>query len=109
MTICPFCAIVAGDAPATVIREFAYDLAIIPLAPVVPGHIIVMPHQHIPDAAADPAIAGRTAACAAQLAADHPSANLVTSIGTAATQTIRHLHWHLVPREHGDGLKLPWP
>ena len=37
-----------------------------------------------------------------------PSANLITSIGAAATQTVFHLHVHVVPRHEGDGLLLPW-
>jgi histidine triad (HIT) family protein len=36
------------------------------------------------------------------------SFNLITSQGAAATQTVMHLHLHLVPRTDGDGLKLPW-
>ncbi|MFI0712504.1 HIT domain-containing protein [Streptomyces inhibens] len=34
--------------------------------------------------------------------------NVITSRGPSATQTIRHLHIHLVPRADGDGLLLPW-
>ena len=34
--------------------------------------------------------------------------NVITSAGRAATQTVMHLHFHLVPREPGDGLMLPW-
>jgi diadenosine tetraphosphate (Ap4A) HIT family hydrolase len=34
--------------------------------------------------------------------------NLITSDGAAATQTVKHLHVHIVPRRDGDGLTLPW-
>jgi histidine triad (HIT) family protein len=34
--------------------------------------------------------------------------NLITSAGRAATQSVMHLHLHLVPRLDGDGLALPW-
>jgi hypothetical protein len=34
--------------------------------------------------------------------------NLITSAGTDATQSVFHLHVHLVPRRPNDGLKLPW-
>ena len=34
--------------------------------------------------------------------------NLITSAGSLATQTIGHLHVHIVPRRPGDGLHLPW-
>jgi diadenosine tetraphosphate (Ap4A) HIT family hydrolase len=33
---------------------------------------------------------------------------MITSAGPAATQTIKHLHVHYVPRHAGDGLSLPW-
>ena len=36
------------------------------------------------------------------------SCNLITSVGAAATQTVKHLHIHIVPRHEGDGLHLPW-
>jgi histidine triad (HIT) family protein len=34
--------------------------------------------------------------------------NIITSAGRDATQTVDHLHLHLVPRRPGDGLALPW-
>jgi hypothetical protein len=34
--------------------------------------------------------------------------NLITSVGADATQSVRHLHIHVVPRREGDGLMLPW-
>lgn len=37
-----------------------------------------------------------------------PAANIITSRGSAATQTVYHLHLHVVPRREGDGLGLPW-
>jgi histidine triad (HIT) family protein len=43
---------------------------------------------------------------AAELAT--PPCNIITSAGTEATQTVFHLHVHIVPREAGDGLELPW-
>lgn len=45
---------------------------------------------------------------AAELMAEHPDANIITSKGSLATQTVFHLHVHLVPRAAGDGLPLPW-
>jgi histidine triad (HIT) family protein len=34
--------------------------------------------------------------------------NFITSAGKAATQSVMHLHIHIVPRQEGDGLLLPW-
>lgn len=80
-----------------------------PQFPVVPGHVLVAPVRHVPDAAADPFVAGACQVRASELARDYyPAANIITSIGEPATQSIRHLHLHVVPRVDGDGLALPW-
>ncbi len=107
---CVFCAIVAGSAPAEVVARFPQAIAIVPHHPVVPGHVLVIPKRHVRDAAEDPAVTGMVAECAARLARDSILAafNLITSTGRSATQTQFHLHWHLVPRDAGDGLALPW-
>jgi histidine triad (HIT) family protein len=104
---CPFCEITAGRAPATVVHEWSDTIAIIPLGPVVDGHTLVIPKQHVRDFATDPAVSARTMLHAAQLMrwTDRPM-NLITSRGRAATQSVFHLH--LVPRAEGDGLALPW-
>lgn len=107
---CVFCRIVAGEAPATVVWEWPDALAIVPLNPVTPGHILVLPRVHVPDFTTDPAVSGLTAQRAAELGRDLglADANEITSRGPAATQTVWHLHRHLVPRTCGDGLPLPW-
>lgn len=105
---CPFCEIVAGRAPAAVVREWSDALAIVPLGPVTDGHLIVLPKAHVPDAR-DPLYASMVIYRAAELAAEfHPSFNLITSVGREATQSVFHLHLHIVPRRVGDGLPLPW-
>lgn len=107
MTACPFCAIVSGEADADVIKEWPETLAIVPLNPVTPGHWLILPTRHVADATTDPAITATTMHRAAQLAADiGDPCNIITSVGAPATQTVFHLH--IVPREHGDGLPLPW-
>lgn len=83
-------------------------MAFEPLNPVTPGHMLIVPRRHVESAAADPGIAGAGATVAAQYAATLPAANIITSVGAEATQTVRHLHWHVVPRREGDGLPLPW-
>lgn len=105
---CPFCKIIAGTGPATVIQEWDDALAIIPLNPVIPGHVIVIPKTHVADAGADPAVTASTAARAAELLAHLEDGNLITSRGKAATQTVSHLHIHVVPRLDNDELHLPW-
>lgn len=104
---CPFCEIIAGRAPAKIFHEWDDALAIVPLAPVVEGHLIVIPKIHVADVGHDPEISAATMRRAAELAASQ-WCNVLTSRGRVATQSVFHLHLHLVPRSEGDGLALPW-
>lgn len=105
---CVFCQIVAYESPARV--EFAddYTLAFHPIDPVVENHLLVIPKYHVSDFTDDESWTGIAAARAAVLAKRFDNANLITSKGSAATQSVFHLHFHIVPRAKGDGLLLPW-
>jgi histidine triad (HIT) family protein len=104
---CVFCRIVAGQAPVEITAIWHDAIAIIPLNPVTDGHMLVISRQHVTDAADDPDVTAATMRRAAELAAASPC-NLITSRGSQATQTVFHLHIHVVPRRAGDGLALPW-
>ncbi|MFF2123531.1 HIT family protein [Kitasatospora sp. NPDC058184] len=102
---CAFCAIVRGHAPADVVREWSDAIAIRPRSGgVADGHLLVIPRQHVADVGTNPLVSAATMSRAAEL----PAANVLTSRGAAATQTVFHLHLHVVPRTDGDGLPLPW-
>lgn len=105
---CVFCAIVAGKAPANIVTGTSHTTTIVPINPVTPGHVITIPRAHVKDAKQDPEITARTMHDAAMYAGGLGDCNLVTSCGPAATQTVEHLHIHIVPRRPGDGLALPW-
>lgn len=106
---CAFCDIVAGLGPATVVRRWRRVIAIRPRGGgVTDGHVLVIPHQHVADVGVDPAVSAVTMAAAAELAAELGACNIITSRGEEATQTVFHLHIHVVPRTMGDGLALPW-
>lgn len=80
-----------------------------PLNPVTPGHMLFVPFRHVADAAEFPYLTGVTFAAASAFGfVQAEPFNLITSAGEAATQTVRHLHVHYVPRRAGDGLALPW-
>ncbi|MGW0607780.1 HIT family protein [Streptomyces sp. NPDC002640] len=106
---CAFCAIAAGTAPAAIVREWPDALAIRPRSGgVTDGHVMVLPRVHVQDAGTDPDVTATVMRRAAELMADLPAANLIISKGAAATQTVLHLHVHVVPRQEHDGLPLPW-
>jgi histidine triad (HIT) family protein len=103
---CIFCAIVRGDAPAQFVRQWDDAVAIVPHGPVVAGHVLVIPKQHVADFGEDPDVSALTMRRAAEIV-PHP-ANIITSLGREATQSVFHLHIHVVPRAENDGLALPW-
>lgn len=107
MTGCVFCAIVAGTEPAAVVHRWPDAIAIVPLGPVTFGHLLVIPATHVRDALEDPDVTAAAVRRAAEIA-PHPC-NLIANVGREATQSVWHLHWHVVPRRAGDGLALPWP
>jgi histidine triad (HIT) family protein len=105
---CVFCEIIGGEAPATIIEEWPDALAIVPLGPVVDGHVLVIPREHVRDVSTSPEVSAATMARAAEYAARHDAVNIITSQGAAATQSVPHLHLHVVPRTVDDGLMTPW-
>lgn len=109
MSVCIFCEIVAGHAPAQIVMDWPDALVFVPLKPVVEGHLLVIPKTHVADFTEDPIVSGFAMVAAAEFAADDDRPmNLITSKGREATQSVFHLHLHLVPRAKDDGLALPW-
>lgn len=107
MTGCVFCAIAANSEPANVVAEWPDAFAIVPRGGgCAPGHLLVIPFAHVEDATVDPDATAATMRRAAELAT--PPCNIITSAGAEATQTVYHLHVHVIPRRAGDGLALPW-
>lgn len=110
MTDCVFCRIVAGDAPAELVEHGRHHIVIRPLGPHVPDHLLFIPRRHVPDATTDPWLTGALFTLAADfLDRMLCDGNLLTSVGASATQTVQHLHVHLLPRSSSDGLPTDWP
>ncbi|MBX7555203.1 HIT domain-containing protein [Streptomyces sp. tea 10] len=107
---CPFCRIIHDGAPATIVHEWTDALAIVPRSGgCTDGHLLVLPRGHVTDFTTDPVVSATVQLRAAELAAQIGGQwNYLTSCGPDATQTVFHLHGHLVPRTAGDGLALPW-
>jgi histidine triad (HIT) family protein len=111
---CPFCDIIGGLSPADTVREWDDAIAIVPLNPVTSGHTLVIPKTHVQSFFSSPDVSAATMRRAAEMLHgverhhDPRDYNVITSAGPAATQTVMHLHVHLIPRQRGDGLALPW-
>src|SRR6185295_936333 len=111
---CVFCAIVAGDAPATRIYEDDDYLAILDVRPIVRGHTLVFPKKHTvdltdtsPDTVAGMVRIGQRigqAARTSELKAD--GNNVAINDGKAAFQSVFHIHLHVAPRKSGDKLSF---
>ena len=114
---CPFCAIIAGDdLDARVIFQDRQILAFFQTDPAVLGHTMLVPRQHVPDIwALGGDLAGVLGRATVQLASAIRRAmkphglNVIQSNGEAATQTVMHLHVHLVPRWRTDSIGRIWP
>ncbi len=114
-TDCIFCKIVAGEIPCFKLHEDAATLAFMDINPANGGHALAIPREHwedihtVPDEllAATASTAKRVAAAiAASLAPD--GINLVQANGPGAAQSVFHFHMHVLPRRHGDELKINW-
>jgi diadenosine tetraphosphate (Ap4A) HIT family hydrolase len=111
---CPFCAIVAGEAPASIVREDAETLAFMDLNPVNEGHVLVVPKAHHSGLAGlDDATGGRLFAVAQDVAAALRSSavptdgiNLFLADGAAAGQEVFHVHLHVIPRTAEDDVAI---
>ena len=115
MTDCLFCKIVAGDLPAQIVYEDERTIAFMDISPATRGHCLVVPRAHTDDLlTADTADVQACAATAQELARrayedlGAAGVNIMQSSGSAAWQTVFHLHLHVIPRYADDPLVLPW-
>ena len=113
---CTFCQIASGELPAHIVHRDEKVVAFLDRAPLLPGHVLVMPRQHVetlddlPDDLLVPVFgAVRRASVAVQKAFGAEGSFVATN--TRVSQSVPHLHVHVVPRNKGDGLfstRLIW-
>jgi histidine triad (HIT) family protein len=112
---CLFCAIATDGAPAHRVAETAEAVAFLDARPVFDGHVLVVPRAHVPDFTALPAgelepffgLAQRVVGALERgLGAD----GAFVALNHRVSQSVPHLHLHVVPRKKGDGLRgFFWP
>ena len=112
---CTFCAIIAGQAPATVVYEDEHTLAFMDINPANRGHVLVVPKKHardIFDVGEEEALhVMRTVvrvARAIDKALQPDGVNLIQANRRAAFQSVYHFHMHIIPRWWNDGLVPIW-
>lgn len=112
---CVFCSIVAGDLPAHVVLDDGVVLAFLDTRPLFPGHVLVVPRDHVetlpdlPGAAIGPFFE-RVQRIAAALPGALGAKGTFVGMNNKVSQSVPHLHAHVVPRTKGDGLKgFFWP
>lgn len=115
VTDCLFCGIVAGTVPAQIVLDDELAVAFLDARPVFKGHVLVAPRQHyvtLPDLPADlvgPLFSRVQRLSAAVLPALGAQGTFV-ALNNTVSQSVPHLHVHVVPRTRGDGLRgFFWP
>lgn len=112
---CVFCRIVAGDEPGEVVWNDEVAVGILDRRPLFHGHTLVMPRDHVVTLAdLDGALVGPFFRRVQLIAAAMPEATGCTGTFVAnnniVSQSVAHLHVHVVPRVKGDGLRgFFWP
>jgi histidine triad (HIT) family protein len=120
-TVCVFCEIVdqsadaSGDAPSTVVFADEVAVAFLDRSPLFPGHTLVVPRRHVVTLT-DLSIAdvGPFFERVYRVAAAVPHAlgaqGTFVANNNTVSQSVAHLHVHVVPRTKGDGLRgFFWP
>jgi histidine triad (HIT) family protein len=111
---CAFCDLIAGD-PTGRVWEDAEFVAFLDIRPVFPGHVLVVPRAHVETLADLPAPAVGPYFTAVQHLAGAVERAMgaqgtFVAINNRVSQSVPHLHCHVVPRTKGDGLRgFFWP
>ncbi|QZY28397.1 HIT family protein [Nocardioides coralli] len=115
MADCVFCSIVAGVTPADRVLEDDDFVAFLDARPVFKGHALLVPRRHVdtlPDLPAplrDPFLAHAQRLAEAMKQALGAEGSFV-AVNNTVSQSVPHLHLHVVPRTKGDGLRgFFWP
>ena len=115
MSPCVFCQIVAGDLPAELVLETDELVAFLDTRPVFKGHVLLVPRVHVDTLPDLPAELRDAFLAAAQQLATAVKQGLgaqgsFVAVNNTVSQSVPHLHLHVVPRTKGDGLRgFFWP
>lgn len=112
---CVFCRIVAGDVPADVALDEPDFLGFLDRRPVFKGHVLLVPREHVvtlPDLPAGlrDGFLGAAQRLATAVVEGLGAQGSFVAMNNVVSQSVPHLHLHVVPRTKGDGLRgFFWP
>ena len=115
MAECLFCRIVSGELPATIVYEDDNSLAFLDHRPLFPGHTLLVPRQHVETLGdLETKLVGPYFETVQLLARGVEAAmdaeGTFVAMNNRVSQSVPHLHVHIVPRRRKDGLKgFFWP
>ena len=112
---CIFCSIVEGDRPAFTVLDDDVVVAFLDRRPLFHGHVLVVPRVHVvtitdlPSESVGPYFQ-RVQRLAGAVQAGRGSAGTFVAMNNVVSQSVAHLHTHVVPRNFKDGLRgFFWP
>ena len=112
---CLFCSIASGEAAAEVVLATADFVGFLDIRPVFKGHVLVVPRVHVvtlpelPTELRDGFVAQQQALAVAMVTGLGSQGSFV-AVNNTVSQSVPHLHCHVVPRTKGDGLRgFFWP
>jgi histidine triad (HIT) family protein len=112
---CLFCGIVAGSVPGFTVVNRPEGVAFLDIRPVFKGHVLVVPRPHVPqlsdlDLDLLPGFFTLVQEVAAAVPAALGSQGTFVAMNNVVSQSVPHLHAHVVPRTRRDGLRgFFWP
>jgi histidine triad (HIT) family protein len=112
---CAFCAIAAGEVDAEIVHEGNDTVAFLDHRPLFPGHVLLIPREHhrtiedLPPPLVEPLFADARRIAGAVRRATGSQGTFV-ALNNEVSQSVPHLHVHIVPRSRKDGLRgFFWP
>ena len=115
MADCTFCRIIAGELPAHVVLDDDVCMAFLDVRPLFPGHTLLVPREHhetlgdLPPTLVEP-LFSRAQRLSVAMESVLGAAGSFVAMNNRVSQSVPHLHVHVVPRNRKDGLRgFFWP
>jgi histidine triad (HIT) family protein len=112
---CVFCKICNGQIPSHKVFEDEAVFAFLDIGPLTRGHCLLIPKAHYrnvleipPDLIAQVSSRLPKLAQAVLAATGAKACHILLNNGPEALQSVDHLHYHIIPRQAGDGFTIPW-